>query len=183
MWTWRLTLQSPPAAWYLGCWYWQGANHLLRVEQQVWPFWPYSDRCCQCHVWLLWPDMLWLLPRPSAVRVAAAVRPGYRRPASSHSGAAEAARWWPAGTSCPVHRSEDKCQNRSWSWCREHTSTFYCMWPIFYDTGTIYILPVFTVSPECCEPARETRNVMSFKIQNNSMAFRYWIRKPQIEIK
>lgn len=114
MWTWRLTLQSPPAAWYLGCWYWQGANHLLRVEQQVWPFWPYSDRCCQCHVWLLWPDMLWLLPRPSAVRVAAAVRPGYRRPASSHSGAAEAARWWPAGTSCPVHRSEDKCQNRSW---------------------------------------------------------------------
>ena len=60
--------------------------------------------------------------------------------------------------------TEDKCQNRSWSWCREHTSTFYCMWPIFYDTGTIYILPVFTVSPECCEPARETRNVMSFNI-------------------
>ena len=151
VWTWRLTLQSPPAAWK------RSGTASVTILAIFWPL--LSDSCVTI---LSWHVVTATETICGIVRVAAALRPGYRRPATSHSGAAEAARW-PAGTSCPL--TEDKCQNRSW--CREHTSTFYCMWPIFYDTGTIYILPVFTVSRECLWACQ--RNQKCYEFQNSEI--------------
>ena len=97
VWTWRLTLQSPPAAWK------RSGTASVTILAIFWPL--LSDSCVTI---LSWHVVTATETICGIVRVAAALRPGYRRPATSHSGAAEAARW-PAGTSCPL--TEDK-----WQW-------------------------------------------------------------------
>ena len=161
---WRCSLRRQHG--YLDCRYWPRCKSPLRSGAAsvtiLAIFWPLLSESCVTI--LSWHVVTATETICGIVRGAAALRPGYRRPATSHSGAAEAARWWPAGTSCcPL--TEDKCQNRSW--CREHTSTFYCMWPIFYDTGTIYILPVFTVSRECLWACQ--RNQKCYEFQNSEI--------------